>query len=67
MAKKQTTQSGAGADAQMTSVVAATLAGVIYQARLTNRQFKLNIPESEVIEDVVGLWRMLLSEMGPKA
>lgn len=67
MAKKPTTQSGAGADAEMTPVVAATLAGVIYQARLANRQFKLNIPESEVIEDVVGLWRMLMSEMGQKA
>jgi len=37
-------------------VVAATLAGVIYQARLQNRQAKLNIPEQEVISDVVSLW-----------
>lgn len=47
----------------MTPVVAATLAGVIYQARLANRQSKLNIPESEVIADVVGLWRALMNEL----
>ena len=37
-------------------MVAATLAGVIYQARLQNREAKLNIPEQEVISDVVSLW-----------
>ena len=66
MAKKQTTKSANGANPQMTSVVAATLAGVIYQARLLNRQSKLNIPESEVISDVVGLWRTVLNEMERK-
>jgi hypothetical protein len=40
-------------------VVAATLAGVIYQARLLNRQSKVNIPEQEVISDVVNLWRIV--------
>ena len=40
-------------------VVAATLAGVIYQARLLNRQSKVNIPEEEVIADVVSLWRIV--------
>jgi hypothetical protein len=39
-----------------TPVVAATLAGVIYQSRLFNRQAKLNIPEQEIITDVVNLW-----------
>lgn len=63
MAKKQTTRSAPGPDAQMTPMVAATLAGVIYQARLLNRQSKLNIPESEVIADVVGLWRTILDEL----
>jgi hypothetical protein len=67
MAKKQTTRSGADANSPMTPVVAATLAGVIYQARLQNRQSKLNIPEAEVISDVVGLWRTILNEMGPKS
>jgi len=60
MAKKQMKTGPAKSDPEMTPMVAAALAGVIYQARLTNRQFKLNIPESEVISDVVGLWRGLM-------
>jgi hypothetical protein len=63
MAKKQTKSSPATPAQEMTPVVAAALAGVIYQARLTNRQSKLNIPESEVIQDVVGLWRSLMAEL----
>lgn len=49
---------------EATSVVAATLAGVIYQAKLTNRQMKLNIPESEIIADVIQLWRTVMDEIG---
>ncbi len=37
--------------------VAATLTGIIYQARLFNRQARMNIPEEEVVEEVVTLWR----------
>jgi hypothetical protein len=48
-------------------MVAATLAGVIYQARLQNRQAKLNIPESEIVADVVGLWRMVMGILLPSA
>ena len=66
MAKKQTSKSANGANGEMTPVVAATLAGVIYQARLLNRQSKLNIPETEVISDVVGLWKTVLNEMERK-
>jgi hypothetical protein len=66
MAKKQTASSPAKSGDPMTPVVAATLAGVIYQAKLSNRQSKLNIPESEVISDVVGLWRTLLGELEGK-
>jgi len=57
MAKKQEAPSNSVLEAQVMPVVAATLAGVIYQARLLNRQSKLNIPEEEVIADVVNLWR----------
>jgi hypothetical protein len=57
MAKKRTTKKVAPSANDMTPVVAATLAGVIYQARLLNRQAKLNIPEAEVISDVVQIWR----------
>jgi len=56
MAKKKTAEGKAELEALVTPVVAATLAGVIYQARLQNRQAKLNIPEQEVISDVVNLW-----------
>jgi hypothetical protein len=59
MAKKQKTPSLTSPEAQVIPVVAATLAGVIYQARLLNRQSKVNIPEEEVIADVVSLWRIV--------
>lgn len=57
MAKKQKAPLTTLLEAQAVPMVAATLAGVIYQARLLNRQSKLNIPEQEVIGDVVSLWR----------
>jgi hypothetical protein len=59
MAKKQKAPSISALEAQAIPVVAATLAGVIYQARLLNRQSKLNIAEEEVIADVVSLWRIV--------
>jgi hypothetical protein len=66
MAKKQTTSTPAKAALDMNPMVAAALTGVIYQARLLNRQSKLNIPEAEVVSDVVGLWRTLMAELGRK-
>jgi hypothetical protein len=59
MAKKQKAPSSSALEAEVMPVVAATLAGVIYQARLLNRQSKLNIAEEEVIADVVSLWRIV--------
>ena len=44
-------------------MVAATLAGVIYQAKLTNRQAKLNIPEHEIVTDVLDLWHTVLDRL----
>ena len=66
MAKKQKKSGPAKSAPDINPMVAAALAGVIYQARLTNRQSKLNIPESEVISDVVSLWRSLLDELNRK-
>jgi hypothetical protein len=63
MAKKQTTGGAGSPAASMTPVVAATLTGVIYQARLLNRQAKLNIKEEEIISDVVTLWRKLNEQL----
>lgn len=56
-AKKQMAENAAIPTSDMTPIVAAELAGVIYQARLLNRQAKLNIPETEIVNDVVSLWR----------
>lgn len=53
--------------ASMAPMVAATLAGVIYQAKLLNRQAKLNIPESEIVSDVVNLWRTVMGVLIPPA
>ena len=40
-------------------MVAATLTGIIYQAKLFNRQAKVNVPEEEVIVEVISLWRIV--------
>ena len=56
-AKKQKAERAAASRGDMTPLVAAELAGVIYQARLLNRQAKLNIPETEIVNDVVNTWR----------
>ena len=68
MAKKKVAEESNELGALVAPVVAATLAGVIYQARLQNRQAKLNIPEQEVISDVVNLYRTLREAMneGPR-
>jgi len=43
--------------------VAAALTGIIYQAKLFNRQARVNVPEQEVIADVVGLWRIVTDSL----
>ncbi len=64
MATKKAGQGSTNGHADSTPAVAATLAGVIYQAKLMNRQSKLNIPEQEVIRDVVTLWHAVMHELG---
>jgi len=39
--------------------VAATLTGIIYQAKLFNRQARVSVPEEEVIVEVISLWRIV--------
>ena len=63
MAKKKAAGKAGKATAQVDPSVAAELAGVIYQARLQNRASKLNIPEEEVISDVIGLWRRVMDTL----
>jgi hypothetical protein len=40
-------------------VVAATLTGIIYQAKLFNRQARVSVPEEEVVVEVISLWRIV--------
>ena len=57
MAKKQDTGK------EVDPLVAATLAGIIYQAKLTNRQAKVNVPEEEVVVEVISLWRIVMDAL----
>jgi len=43
--------------------VAATLAGIIYQAKLFNRQARVNVPEEEVVVEVISLWRIVMDSL----
>ena len=61
MAKK--TQSPKPAE-KVDPAVAATLAGVIYNAKLFNRQAKINVPEEEVVVEVISLWRIVMDALG---
>lgn len=45
-------------------MVAATLTGIIYQARLFNRQARMNIPEDEIISEVIALWKKVAKVLG---
>lgn len=63
MANKKPARAAGDPGNQTTPMVAAELTGVIYQARLMNRQSKLNIPEQEVISDVVNLWHTVMAAL----
>jgi hypothetical protein len=47
------------AEEQVDPAVAAALTGIIYQAKLFNRQARVNVPEEEVIIEVISLWRIV--------
>ncbi len=63
MAKKQTARTSQESLGELTPTIAAMLTGTVYQARLFNRQARMNVPESEVIAEVVGLWRNVLKAL----
>jgi hypothetical protein len=63
MAKDKKGKSSGNPTDTMTPMVAATLAGVIYQTRLLNRQAKLNIPDHEVVSDVINIWRTVMDAL----
>jgi len=60
MAKKAAV---AKAGEEVDPAVAATLTGIIYQAKLTNRQAKVNVPEEEVLVEVISLWRIVMDAL----
>jgi hypothetical protein len=43
--------------AEVDPAVAATLTGIIYQAKLFIRLARVNVPEKEVVAEVITLWR----------
>ena len=47
--------------------VAATLTGIIYQTKLFNRQARVNVPEDEVLAEVIGLWRKVENALSSKS
>jgi hypothetical protein len=63
MAKKQTSQGAGKPPVQVDPMVAAQLTGIIYQARLFNRQARMNVPEQEVVSEVVSLWRNVMAAL----
>jgi len=60
MAKKREVQK---AGETVDPAVAATLTGIIYQAKLFNRQAKVNVPEEEVVVEVISLWRIVMDAL----
>ena len=56
MAKKTGT---AKSSEKVDPAVAATLTGIIYQAKLFNRQARISVPEEEVVVEVISLWRIV--------
>ena len=64
--KKKVAKKAPAAGSDMTPVVAAELAGVIYRAKLENRAAKLNISETEVVRDVIQIWRTVAEQLSKK-
>ncbi len=64
MAKKRRVQGTKGPkEADLLLLVAASLAGIIYQARLFNRQARMNVPEASVMAEVFSLWNNVLDAL----
>ena len=63
MATKKSGANHYSQDDKIKPVVAATLAGVVYHARLLNRQAKLNISDQEIITDIVNTWYAVMDAL----
>lgn len=64
--KKKDAKKASSGSGDLTPLVAAELAGVIYRAKLENRSAKLNISEAEVVADVVQIWRNVHDKLSQK-
>ena len=64
--KKKAAKKAPASGSDLTPIVAAELAGVIYRAKLENRAAKLNISEAEVVSDVMHLWRTVREQLSRK-
>ncbi len=67
MVIKRRAQGAKRTEMDLSPLVAASLAGIIYHAKLLNRQSKLNIPEQEVISEVMNLWHAVMDTLGRRA
>jgi hypothetical protein len=63
MAKKPTNPKAESVSSAVDPQVAATLAGIIYQAKLFNRQARVTVPEEEVVVEVISLWRIVMEAL----
>lgn len=61
--EEQTSHGTVKVPLEVDPLVAAHLTGIIYQARLFNRQARMNIPEQAIITEVIGLWRHVMLSM----
>jgi len=64
MAKKQTARVTKDNPPKVDPVVAAMLTGIVYRARLFNRQARMNVPEEAVVSEVVHLWQTVMDALG---
>jgi len=67
MAKKSAPRNTQELCGEADPAVAATLTGIIYQAKLFNRQARVAVPEEEVATEVISLWRIVMNVLKSEA
>jgi hypothetical protein len=63
MAKKSAPQRAPELPGEADPALAATLTGIIYQAKLYNRQARVAVQEEEVVTEVLSLWRTVMNAL----
>jgi hypothetical protein len=67
MAKKSALRKAPELCGEADPALAATLTGIIYQAKLFNRQARVAVPEEEVVTEVNSLWRTVMNALKSEA